>query len=532
MNILLLLAIPANAGSLLTGPIEDPAAFDAGWEHQMGWQRSERRFTPDGGTRVGALATAPLDAGLRLEARGVAANGDHGPWTVVEETWRDDHSRVLVAELGEYWPGAEVRGQGLQQLDTLTWELLTPVDEPEADGPPPPPSTLSAGLQDLGVVPRGTWGARSTRCSTPESDWYRFAVHHTAGSQTSGGTVEGAVRALQAYSMDSGGYCDIPYQFLVGYDGSLWEGRPLSYRSGATGGGQNTGNIAVSYLGCYTPSGCPGSSHDDTDEMMAWGRLLVQALAEDHGITTDTDSLRGHRDWPGNATSCPGQYIHERLGELRDERPRFQAEVEAASFPINGSLEVPIGQPVDLWVDLRNVGSDAWSPSTTRLAPLPRDVASPVQSDDWLSTGRILGVPDAVAPDSSIRLAFTVVVTEPGPVDLSLAMVEEGRAWFADRPFGGGFAEGDLTVELVGVQGGSSGGGFDSGSSADSGGHDSGGQGSGNNGGLDYEDPPGSVPRSVPPPETKSGCSCDTASGRWAYGLWLPMLCLVGLRRR
>ncbi len=78
------------------------------------------------------------------------------------------------------------------------------------------------------------------------------------------------------------------------------------------------------------------------------------------------------------------------------------------------------GDTVDLWVDLRNVGSEAWSPSTTRLAPLPRDTASPVQSDDWLSTGRILGVPDAVAPDTSIRLAFTVVVTEPGPVDLSL----------------------------------------------------------------------------------------------------------------
>ena len=63
-----------------------------------------------------------------------------------------------------------------------------------------------------------------------------------------------AVKALQAYAQDSGGYCDIPYQFLVGHDGSLWEGRSLTYTSGATGGGNNDGNIAVSFLGCYHPS--------------------------------------------------------------------------------------------------------------------------------------------------------------------------------------------------------------------------------------------------------------------------------------
>ena len=66
-----------------------------------------------------------------------------------------------------------------------------------------------------------------------------MAIHHTAGSQTYGGTVEGSVRALQAYAFSTGEYCDIPYQFLVGYDGSLWEGRPYDYYSGATGGGNN-----------------------------------------------------------------------------------------------------------------------------------------------------------------------------------------------------------------------------------------------------------------------------------------------------
>ena len=44
---------------------------------------------------------------------------------------------------------------------------------------------------------------------------------------------------------------------MVGYDGSLWEGRQLIYRSGATGGydngiQNNVGNIAVSLWGATT----------------------------------------------------------------------------------------------------------------------------------------------------------------------------------------------------------------------------------------------------------------------------------------
>ncbi len=515
----------AWAGGLVPGPVQDAPALAVAWAPDGAWRTSEVRYEPDGGIRVGALVTAPLAAPLVLEARGVGADGSVGPWIGVEETWRDDVSRVLVADLDDRWAGAQVRARGLPGLDTLAWELLTPVDEPAADAPPPPPSPLSAGLQDLGVVSRSSWGARATTCTSLEDDWYRFAIHHTAGSQTSGGTVEGAVRALQAYSMDSGSYCDIPYQFLVGYDGSLWEGRPLTYLSGATGGGNNPGNIAVSFLGCYTPSGCPGSSHAAPDAMLAWARLLVQTLADDHGIVTDESWLRGHRDWPGNSTVCPGEYVYARLDELRSGSARFEAEVEAASFPIGGEIEVPVGVPVELWVDVRNVGTDAWSPAATRLAPLPRDVASDVAGADWLSDTRVGGVPVAVDPGGLVRLTFTVEVAAPGPHPLSLGLVEEGVAWFEDRPYGGGFAAGALTLDLVGVEGEG-----DTALPGDSADPDVGGTGGG--GGSAWTDPPGSVQTFAEPPPPAQGCGCGGAPMAGALGGWIALLGLAARRRR
>lgn len=80
----------AVAGGIVPGPVESGPALAAGWAPVAGWQASEVRFEPDGGTRVGALVTAPVDAPLVLQARGVSEAGASGPWRTVEETWRDD----------------------------------------------------------------------------------------------------------------------------------------------------------------------------------------------------------------------------------------------------------------------------------------------------------------------------------------------------------------------------------------------------------------------------------------------------------
>ena len=66
----------------------------------------------------------------------------------------------------------------------------------------------------------------------------------------------------------------------------------------------------------HTPPAC-GTSHPAELIMRAAGRLLAQTLAVEHGITTNSDTLRGHRDYPGNSTACPGDFIHGALDEYR-----------------------------------------------------------------------------------------------------------------------------------------------------------------------------------------------------------------------
>ncbi|MFT5679831.1 MAG: hypothetical protein ACI8RZ_000736 [Myxococcota bacterium] len=410
------------------------------WTTDGDWNRTESRQYVDGGDRVAVLLTADVTEAVWVEVRSMDDSGFPGPWLAAEEVWRGgDAQRLLTTDL-DWTPGAQVRVLG--EAEAVGWGLHVV----EHRGSAAPPSALSSTLTDIGVVSRTTWGADATTCTTPENDWYRFAIHHTAGNQTGSGTVQGAVQSLQAYAMGSGGYCDIPYQFLVGYDGSLWEGRPLTLYSGATGAGNNDGNIAISYLGCYDSDGCGDDGGDDLPLVMhAAARHLVQTLAVEHGITTTHDTLRGHRDWPDAATACPGDRVHDRIEELMSPAAHYAGALVASTW--GDRITIPQGQSVGVTLTLRNDGLYAWDDDTL-LAPLPRDADHALWDASWQSGSRIVAT-GAVAPGETVEVPILLYGTQVGESTLELTLVQEWVTWFADAPIGGGPDALTVTVEVV-----------------------------------------------------------------------------------
>ena len=457
----LALALPAHADDdhdALRVPTLEPAdALLDAWERDGAWLISPEQV--EAGSRVAVLLEADAAPTVEVQA-------DDGPWLPTAVTYAANGFFVLAADLDTPAERARVRLFAPQRrlaplagVITLGWRALDPVPEPGGNAPgaplPPPPGNgaraVSAALLDIGVVPRETWGASGTNCSTPENNWYRFAVHHTAGPTTSGGTVQGAVQSLQAWAMGGGGFCDIPYQFLVGYDGSLWEGRNLSLYSGATGGGNNDGNIAISHLGCFHPSpGCPSPDSAGLS-MRAAGRLLAQTLAVEHGITTNSDTLRGHRDYPGNSTACPGDYIWSALDEYRSPTAHYEGTVTGTSW--SGVIELPVGSTASHSVTIRNDGLLPFT-ADTKLAPLPRDQASPLASGAWLSGNRVSAPSSDVAPGASFTFPLELEGAAVGSYDLSFTLVQESVTWFPDQPIGGGPLAGEITVTVLVVEAG------------------------------------------------------------------------------
>lgn len=465
------LSVLADSRDLDESPSHDDVAHDAmrlpdmverasilsGWHRDGDWLIPAEQWAggePEFPTRAAAMVRG---GEVQIEARTIAGDGTSSPWTEMPETAATGEFTVYAVDFGDL-DGVQLRlfapPSDLPVFSELGWRLLVPVDEAGGNSPgaPAPPAnsessarSVSQALLDIGVTPREVWGASATNCSTQEDNWYRFAVHHTAGNMTSGGTVQGAVQGLQSWSMGGGGFCDIPYQFLVGFDGTRWEGRNLNYYSGATGGGNNNGNIAISHLGCFHPSCTP---EDPVSIGMAAGaRWLAQTLAAEHGIVTTSSTLLGHRDHQNTSTACPGDGIHGRLDEWRSAVAHFQGTVVGTSWG-GSEVTVTLGATEALWVDVRNDGMETWT-SNSKLAPLPRDVASPLAASSWESGTRASG-PDAnTAPGGTARFSFDVVGADLGEFDLSFTLVEEWVTWFADLPVGGGPAEGAITLRVV-----------------------------------------------------------------------------------
>ena len=77
-------------------------------------------------------------------------------------------------------------------------------------------------------------------------------VHHSAGRDcTSVDDCAAEVRAIQNYHMDGNGWSDIGYTFLVGGDGSIFEGRGWNV-VGAHTYGFNSVGYGIDFIGTFT----------------------------------------------------------------------------------------------------------------------------------------------------------------------------------------------------------------------------------------------------------------------------------------
>jgi hypothetical protein len=316
---------------------EVPSALASGesiraeFELRDGFYLSPALLAPETATRVGLmidLTAEGIGKPLHLEARGIDDKGVAGAWLPVEYTWREDVLLVGRADLDVTASAVEVRVPEAEvfALEAMKWEaieleidesVMQPPASEEDSGIAQQDFALSTALSSIGVKPKSAWGARASSGCSSNSTKTKMAVHHTVTPPTLNGSYEARLRQIQAYHMDSRGYCDIGYHFLVTRDGRLWEGRPLSYL-GAHVGSYNTGNIGISFVGCFHPSGCSNMGGTTPPQaMIDAGGKLIKKLSSIYGIARNSTYVKGHRSYPDQGTSCPGDYLNAKLPTLR-----------------------------------------------------------------------------------------------------------------------------------------------------------------------------------------------------------------------
>ncbi len=297
----------------------------AGWTRVGQLLRSPVLHTPEGATRVAAIVRARGDADVALYAADATVDVDLAEALAMTETWRDadGERRVARVDLGSVARAVVVfvDADDVASLRSLTFEAMVPVPERAFSDVDTSPATTTQAVLN-GYEPRSAWGARAARGCDSNTSKTKITVHHTVSRLHEGGTRDqfaAEIRAAQSLHMDGRGYCDIGYHFLVSADGTIWEGRNAN-NLGAHTGSQNTNNLGVSFVGCFHPtSDCNGLGSTTPPQSMINGAgAFIGTAARHYGITLNVGStLLGHRDNPGQSTACPGDRLHQKLGELR-----------------------------------------------------------------------------------------------------------------------------------------------------------------------------------------------------------------------
>ncbi|CAM5122401.1 peptidoglycan recognition protein 1-like [Natator depressus] len=162
------------------------------------------------------------------------------------------------------------------------------------------------------IVSRSQWGGRTPRNRVPLRTPVQYVVlHHTAGNRCfTPASCSQQVKGIQNYHMDKRGWDNIGYNFLIGEDGRVYEGRGWSTR-GAHAKNWNQKSLGFSFLGNF-------SRRVPSAAALNAARRLIQC-AVSRGFLSRSYTLKGHRNV--NPTSCPGDSLYRVISQW----PRFKA---------------------------------------------------------------------------------------------------------------------------------------------------------------------------------------------------------------
>jgi MYXO-CTERM domain-containing protein len=397
--------------------------------------------------RVGVLwdATGPTSVEARFSDDG-RSFGDWLPLTVVFDE-PEAHAGHLDVPVGATSLQLRIRGA----VSFLSLEEIHELGEPNAVALEPLP-TIGRSRQALAPFPtilsRAAWGARAPTCSSPTTP-YRAAIHHSVSPTNDSVSPEQRLRQIQSFHMDSRSYCDVGYNYLMTRDARVWTGRGATVLGGHAANA-NTGNVGLCVVGTYT-------TDQPTAQQMCAGAGFLAWLHSTYNVPLNRTAMRGHREY--GQTACPGDALFARLNEMvmlaangcggAPPPPAWRAEFVSQSFPASqvGAVTITQGDVVDGFFELRNTGSQTWTTGTTRLAPTPRDRASPLAASNWLSPTRVSGPPANTPTGQMARFPARLSGNTVGSFTQTFGLLHEGVAWFSD-PGQGGPADTFLTVRV------------------------------------------------------------------------------------
>ena len=181
------------------------------------------------------------------------------------------------------------------------------------------PRELGAGLVALEIATIASLPAHIANATTAGGADMRLRIphrithvtlHHTGDAQPlrPGEDPVRRLRGLQSWGARDRNWWDVPYHFLMGLEGQIYEGRDYHYMGETNTTYNPGGHFLVSIIGNYERQEPTQAQLESIANLMAW------AFKE---FDVPLDRLGGHYNYA--TTTCPGQHLRKDLedGTLR-----------------------------------------------------------------------------------------------------------------------------------------------------------------------------------------------------------------------
>ncbi|MBK3580499.1 N-acetylmuramoyl-L-alanine amidase [Streptomyces sp. MBT65] len=192
------------------------------------------------------------------------------------------------------------------------------------------------------IVTRHGWGADETlreKGFVYTKKVKAAFVHHTAtGNNYRCSQAPSVIRGIYRYHVESSGWRDIGYNFLVDKCGTIYEGRAGGATKAVMGAhtlGFNTDSMGIAVLGTFGSAKPSSAAVNAIARLTAWklglygvnprGKTYLKSGGGNlypKGKNVRLNVISGHRD--GFATECPGRQLYGKLGSARSTSARFQ----------------------------------------------------------------------------------------------------------------------------------------------------------------------------------------------------------------
>jgi hypothetical protein len=144
-----------------------------------------------------------------------------------------------------------------------------------------------------------------------------ITLHHAGVPFPEGKDIIQYMRNLQSWSRSEKKWIDLPYHFVIGLDGTVYEGRDINYAGDTNTEYDPAGHALIEVVGNFEEVEPNQKQLDAVVKTMAM--LSIQ-------YNVPVDSIRAHRDY-STRTVCPGKnlyqymqngYFHEKVKETSD----------------------------------------------------------------------------------------------------------------------------------------------------------------------------------------------------------------------